>query len=577
MGGQGTAPTNLAGKVRPVKPKNITGASQISTTEWDYTDGTTQSNMDRGQDPVYGMPRDAINADLRSLNDSPFTRLVGDSFCSATESQINLLSESGFAATVGTGPLTNNNSVTQALDTSDDESPIWNNTVAVFASASSQYLSVPTAAAVQVGTNSYMATIAFKTITTSTLEYLFSYGSHVSGKGYWEIYFNASGQLVFGAYDGTNTDTITDTLANVYQDGRWHFATIIADRTLLKYYLIIDGRLVNAGGTTVTATGSITVSGENFYIGAYKNSSGNIASYFNGSLAFFKLINNAADYNVPQVWERGITQAVSSGTFTAPTTNTNCRLNNTFGTPNANNAYFYTIVYTEDGEYEIQIAYLTGSANGQLDLIIDGNTVSLQLNTYSSSASYNNILKIYAIKMTAGPHTIKIYNDGKSSSSTGYAVNLQWINFIKRRGHEMGGMTRSLMFGDEISERSNAALTTLTDNNSAYYNNEMQNAWTANSSYTEGSLYLKGGYYRIDYIYSKGSSAGKADLWFGNQEIFSTLDHYAGSASYGNVETVYARLQQGRQDIRLVADGKNASSADYYIYMESLRIERLSD
>lgn len=564
--------TKIAGKKRPVTPKQITGASTISASKWDYTDGNAQSNIDRGQDPTYAMPRDAVNSDLRYLG-SPLCRLIGDEFCANAESQIFLLAD--LTALVGTGPLTNNNGVTFAIDTSDDESPLWNQTVASLVSASSMYLSMPTASALQVGTSSFtVGGIGFKTSTSGAAQVIFSYGSHVAGKGYWECGITSGNKLYFEIWDGTNTNTVTDAIASRWQDGFYHIPTAIVDKTNSIIYFVCDG--VYIGSVAITATNTLTIAGENFYLGASKSSGASITNFFNGSLGLFKLVNNAADYNIPLVWNQGIREACASGTFTIPTTDTNVRLNNKFGTPNTNNAYFYTALNTEDGEYEIQIAYLKGSANGKLDLIIDGNTVRSGLDTYNGSTTYNNIDKTYKIKLSAGYHTIKIYNNGQNGSSSGFSVNIQWINFIKRRGREEGGVDNFLLLGDEINERSNATWNLNLDG-SAWYANQMVQNSPADAQYTEGTLFLKGGLYRIDVNYYQQANTvdGKADLWFGNVQILNQFDMSSGSSAHVATTYVYVRLNQGRQDIRLASNG--SGSTGHQIPVSSIRGVRLAD
>ncbi len=295
--------------------------------------------------------------------------------------------------------------------------------------------------------------------------------------------------------------------------------------------------------------------------------------FFNGKLGIFRLINNAADYNVFQVWNLGTREPVASGTFTAPTNNSSYRLNNTFGTPNTNGAYFYTTIYTEDGEYEIQIEYQKITNNGKLDLVIDGVTVRSGLDTNGSAANQPDITK--GKKLSAGRHTVKILNNGTSGTSN--TVTLNWINFIKRRGHENGGLTNALLLGDEINERFNKAFT-LGNSTVAYYDNVYyQTSGAANGDYTEGTLFIKGGLYRIDFDYHKATDQAEIDLWFGDVQVLSQLDAYNGSVTENNVQTVYVRLQQGRQDIRQSANGKNGSSSGYGMTVNAIRLERLSD
>jgi len=566
------ATRKLAGKKGPQLPKKATGFVETSTTRWDGNDAVAQWGLDRGQDTSYAIPRDAINSDMR-LQGSPLVRLIGDEFCSNAESQINLLAD--LTSLVGTGPLTNNNTVTFATETVDDESPLYEQTVANFVSASSQYLSVPTASSVQVGTSSFQDGIFFNTSTSGALQIMYSYGSHVAGKAYWEARINAANTLAFEIWDGTTTNTVTDSIASRWQDGRWHNIVVEIDRTNLIIFVKCDGILI--GSVAITASNTLTMAGENLYIGARKNSSAVVDSFWNGKLALFKLVNNAVDYNIPQVWNLGTREAVSSGTFTAPTNDSNKRLNNKFGTPNTDLAYFYTTTSFEDGEYEIQFAYEKSTAGGKLDLIMDDNVVVSGLDTYNGSSTHNNVSKYYGIKIADGRHTIKIKNNGKNGSSSGNSVGIEWINFIKRRGHEQGGCDNFLLLGDELQERVPNPFT-LTTNASSFYNNSVtQTASPANGDYMEGSLFIKGGLYRIEFVYTTGTDRPKVDLWFGSVQVLSLLDEYSGSPSNDNVQSVNVRLQQGRQDVRLAANGKNGSSSNYNIQLASIRGVRLSD
>lgn len=515
-----------------------------------------------------------IHQDLPYLQEgSPFIRLTGDSFVSSTESALYLLKNVN--QTVGGGSLTNVGTTPFTFDAD------FGNTVAVL-NGSSQYFSYATDSTVQVGTSSFMSSIAFKTTTTGVLQAIYSYGSHATGKGYWEARISSGNQLIFEIWDGTTTNTITDTIANRWQDGKWHIITALVDKTNNIIYVSCDG--ANIGSLTVTATATLTIAGENLYVGAYKNSSSTITGFFNGSLGLFKLINNAADYNVSAVWNLGTREAVSSGTYTVPTNDSNKRLNNKFGTPNTNGAYFYTVGFFEDGEYEIQTVYEMGTSNGQLQILVDNNIITWStgnnyIETYNGSTTHNNIIKSYRMKLSAGAHSIKILNSGKNGSSVGNTVNLQYINFIKRKGHENGGSTNLLLLGDEINERPNTSWTFSVDN-SAWYNNNLVQASPADAQYTEGVIYIKGGLYvvTIGYYQQANTINGKGDLWFGNVQVlnqfdFSVAQNGSGHASYTN--QIYVRLQQGRQDIRLASNG--SSGTGHQIPINSIKLERIAD
>lgn len=558
--------TQVAGKKRPHLPKKATGFTESSTTRWDGNDAVAQYGIDRGIDPSYAIPRDAINSDLR-LEGSPLIRLTGDEFCSNAESFIWLGQDKNIL--VGGATLTENNTPTYVIETSDDESSLYEQTVGNLVSGSSQYWSFPTAASVQVGTNSYQTSIAFKTSTTGVLQMMFSYGSHVAAKAYWELGINSSNQIFFAQWDGTNTDTITDTIANRWQDGREHIAIIDIDRTLLKLTLKVDGIFI--GSITVTATLTLTIAGENLYIGANKSSGASIVNFFNGNLSLFKLINNAVDYNVPQIWNMGIREAVESGTLTLAA-NSGAKLNNLFETSTSSGEYKYSTIFTEDGEYEIQEVYQKFSSHGISQLFIDGNLIST-VDRYNASATYNNIVKTFGVKLSAGRHTVKYLSNTKNASSSGFFIDTQFVNFIKRRGHENGGVDDFLLLGDEINERSNTTWNFASDTNKYYNSYNANNLSAADQQYTEGTLFIKGGLYRIDYIYYQGTTEGIHNLFFGNVQVIN-LDANSTNA-HNTVKTVYVRLQQGRQDIRLAINGKTGSS--YSIVNQSIRGVRISD
>lgn len=68
--------------------------------------------------------------------------------------------------------------------------------------------------------------------------------------------------------------------------------------------------------------------------------------------------------------------------------------------------------------------------------------------------------------------------------------------------------------------------------------------------YNEGSLFLKGGTWRIDVVYQTDTTHGDVDLDFGSVQVLDKLDTSA-TASDDNVETKIVKLNQGKNNIRL--------------------------
>jgi hypothetical protein len=563
--------SKIAGLKRPQKPKVLQGANATDSdaNKHDGIDCVNEAQTLRGINPSYAIPRDAINADLRE-NGRSFVRLFGDEFPVNAESQINLLSD--LTSLVGAGSLINNNAVTFPTETIDDESPLYEQIVANFVSSSTQYLSVASAAALQVGTASFHAAIIFQGLATSVREVLFSYGSHVTGKGYWEIGFNPAGNIFCEIYDGTNTNNITDNIPNRFLNGLYHTAQLFCDRTRNVMYLTVDGIMI--GSITVTATATITQAAENFYIGAAKDSTGTIGSFYNGRLALFKLVQ-AADYSIHAIFLMGTREAVISGTWLAPTANSSIIASNQLVTPNTNLAYDTSVINIEEGEYELWINYTAISSGGKLDVLVDGNTILAGLDTYAASTVNNSISVTKGIKFSSGRHVIKIKNNGKNASSSGNAVTLGSIMLIKKKGLEDIGVKNILLIANDLDQANNPVAISVVAQ-MPYGIDCTQISSPATLDYIQSILFLQSGLYNIEFNYRKNIDRGFMDIYFGNVKAFSQIDCY-NSSSVSAVSTVQCRLSQGKVIVRAQVNGKNGSSSGYGIAFSAMRIMRIAD
>jgi hypothetical protein len=525
----------LAGRKRPRLPKILQGAqaSDSDANRHDGIDCVQEAKLFRGINSEYAIPRDAINADLRSEG-SPIIRLTGDEFCQTAESLIALLEDLSVQVG-GIGPFTNNNGVTFVRETEDDESPLYEELVANLASASNQHLSIPTASALEVGTGSFIASIQFKSNTIGVYQKLFDYGSAQSGKGYYRVHIDTAGRILCGIKDTSNNSaSITDSISNRFLDGRIHTVTMLVDRTVNLMYLFCDGQLI--GSTSISGvTATLDTVGENFYIGTGKDSAGNLGSYFNGRLANFHLIK-AADYNAVKVLAAGIRERVTVGTFVTPTNDSAKRFNNKFGIGANANDYSTTMIDVEDGEYEIQTIYEQNTGYATMSIQIDDNEVNSI--TMAGSATENVRNSKIGVKLGTGKHILKLKVTGAGASE------INFVNILKRKGHENGGATEFLLLGDEIMQRQNAAWPT---NLAVATADDFNNRITEDTAgdYTEGDLFLRGGLWEIQMgVREDTTNAGKIDLDFGSVEVFDQLATNASTkreacscSRYGNTDS----------------------------------------
>ena len=483
---------------------------------------------------------------------SPLIRLTGDEFATTAESSLYNLND--INSDNSGGVLTNNGTVTFAHDSDLGE------TVGTY-NGSSQYLSRATEAQFEVGTGSFTASIQFKLNDVTAERTLFSYGDGTTQNYLMRI--NTLGQLQFSVSDGTDSASVIDTVEGRWIDNKWHTVVAVWDVSNFKLSLYCDGQLI---GTDIdTAVGSLTNAGENFYIGVREDVT-TIKNYFNGQLANFHLIKSA-DYNAVQVLNQGIRESVYNGaTYTLGVATTH-RLNNRFfDASGTQDGYYTTIIDVEEGLYEI-ITHSDTRGNGSISSIqIDGAEV-MQVDHYNASSPPNAVNNQTDIPLSAGRHILKILNNTKNGSSSGYHAVWNWIDFIKRNGHEEGGATEFLLLGDEIVQRNNDTWA-FSAQTTEFYCNRMGNSTASDGKYTEGEIFLKGGLYSITFNYASSTNTAKMDLDFGNAEVLGQYDTY-GSYAGGQSKTVIVKLNQGKNNIRLAINGKG--SGDYNVNFEAIR------
>ena len=491
----------------------------------------------------------AVNKN-RYTEGSPLIRLTGDEFCTVSESALYNIND--LNSDNGGGVLTNAGTVVFALDTDLGE------TVGTY-NGSSQYLHRATEAQFEVGTGSFTSSIQFKTTDTGSIQTMFMYGDEAGTGINWMCGINASDKLFTKIDDNTTSLTITESIAGRWSDGKWHTAVMLWNPAEGSF-LFCDGQLV-ASQTTSLPSNTLTNAGEEFYIGVDWSTSA--LDHFTGQLANFHLIKSA-DYNAIQVLNQGTREAVVSGTYTLHGAESAQRFNNQFQL--GASAYTTTVIDVEEGLYEFQGTY--EGILGTFTIEIDG----VQVVSQATSASGNNVQwSTTDIPLSAGKHIFKIDSDG-----SGWLIG--FINIIKRDGHENGGCHKFLLLGDEIKQRAvGVDLGELADN-AGGYNNSQGNVSGADGDYREGDLFLKGGIWRIDYVYVAAAAGAKTDLDFGNIEVLDQLDTYNASSVRNSIASYTVRLPQGKTNVRLATNGRNASNTtDWKSILQYMRGERVGE
>ena len=456
---------------------------------------------------------------------SSVIQLLGDTFAKTPLTRGYLLED--LNDDTGGNALTNTGSI--SLARVEDDLPLRGFPVPTL-NGTDQYFSKATDADLEVGTNSFLAGIWFKTTTKATNMQLFCYGDVAATKQNWRIAINSQNRILAEIDDGTNKKSVIDTdRQGRFQDGKWHIAMMFADKNTNTMYLLVGEsttNLVLVGSVDISSvTGTLNGTGEQLTIGARKNGTA-IQERWSGQLSNFFLYDMAAgseDYNLPAVLAAGIRESAfgSAGSLSL-LSSTSRRLNNIFRLSNNNFAHSTVVIHTDEGLYDLLELYDTNLNHAISEISIDGIIHSIT-DRYSASA-VSNVKKITrGIFLSEGSHIFKLRHNGKNASSSGFFSTTNMIELIKRDGTNKDGATSFNLFGDEINERTNNSNITGAVQTSSIFNNIFGTHSTANASngdFTEGDLYLKRGLWKITYTGVISSDFGQLDVDFGSVEVF---------------------------------------------------------
>lgn len=485
-------------------------------------------------------------------------QLFGDTFAKTALTRGYLLEN--LNDDTGGNALTNNNGATFVTE---KDLPLRGFTVANL--VGSQYLTRATEADLEVGTNSFVAGIWFKTSVGNT-QYAFSYGDITTNEQNWGIAITGTNQLSAFVDDGTTLVQVqeSDLSTSTWSDNKWHVAIMFVDKSTNTMYFLAGDSPANLrliGSADITGVGSLNNTGDTFQIGARRNAT-TYQSFWQGRLSNFFLYDMGAagseDYNLPAILAGGIRKSPLIGTGLTLQSSAGARMNNQwFETSGAVNNKITTMIHSDEGIYELTQVHATDSNRGIETFKIDGIT-HLTNDMYSASPVQNVRSGAKGIFLSEGWHTVEISGDSKNGSSSAHFIAFDLIELVKRDGNPEGGATSFILFGDEIIQRSNNAfeLATLT---TSIFNSNFNFTTDANGNFIEGDLFFKRGLWKITLTYRSIAPSGKVDLDFGNVEV---LDQHETNGAAENVQvTKFVRLNGGKTNVRFaINDATNTDS-----------------
>jgi len=406
-----------------------------------------------------------------------------------------------------------------------------------------------------------MASIWFKTNTKGANQTLFQYGDR--DNIWWSCVITSVNVITARFDDGTNDMTVSDTIAERWQDGKWHNAIIMLDTSLTvdTGFLFVDGEFI---ASSALALGTLNQA-DDMQIGAGRNTTVN--NHFNGQLSNFHIIK-AADYNAIAVLNQGIRKSVASGTLSIAAS-PSYRLTNNFSTASIDQEYFTTVIDIEEGEYEIQQVLQEDSAFGTSEVKIDGEVV--QSIDQSTDTSVNTSFSDTGISISKGKHILEY----KNNSGAAKFISTHWINLIKRKGHNNGGTDKIFLLGDELVQRRKSANATFSLSTLDVFSNEWSGS-TVDGSFSEGDLFLRGGLWKFTIYYQSTTALGKYDLFFNDVKVLDQFNPHGSTLRNKTVEST-KKIQQGKNTIRLAINGQDPASSQFFHRINVIIGERIGD
>lgn len=99
----------------------------------------------------------------------------------------------------------------------------------------------------------------------------------------------------------------------------------------------------------------------------------------------------------------------------------------------------------------------------------------------------------------------------------------------------------------------------------------INNTPAASGDYVTWNVEMAAGTWSLRFIHAKAADMGVHDVYINNTEVGS-FDPYSAGTTFNNVTTIsgVSVPTSGITTLKLIIDGKNASSSDFYYYLNAI-------
>lgn len=249
----------------------------------------------------------------------------------------------------------------------------------------------------------------------------------------------------------------------------------------------------------------------------------------------------------------------------------------------AQNDYIeFANVPLQAGDYEIRILATKSAASGIVSVYHDSSDTGADLDLYNASTTHNNVVTDTFTIGSKTRGTLRLIVETKNASSSAYEMGIQQIEIVKTSADsDAGSSLDDLPWVMDVPPISYSATTgpgTVAQNTSNTWGSQVY-ATSAQNEYIEFKVWLAEGTYDLNMVCSTFTSRAILDVTINGGSSVGTMDTYSASPVFNVTKTIsgISISFTGVHTVRLTAATKNASSSNYYSYINWLQFRKTTE
>lgn len=235
-------------------------------------------------------------------------------------------------------------------------------------------------------------------------------------------------------------------------------------------------------------------------------------------------------------------------------------------------------VWLPAGTFDLGIVAFLGTNYGIVDFTLDGSPIGT-VDFYDPVGASNALKTLSGISVGAtGLHTLRLTCTSKNASSSNKFIGLNWMQFVRTAaaGLPVTRGRETIELYPWMRDAASGAVVWTYLSSSIFYGHAFPSVPTI-GNYLEWVVDLSAGTWEAEILHSSSNNYAIAHLLLDGVDQ-GQADFYLPSLTYNQRSTIgFTVGEAGLHTLRLAANSKNASSSNYYLPMQLIRLTRTGD